>query len=33
MFDRSDSEHKFDQYLQERTAAHFGDTQEESFVY
>lgn len=33
MFDRCDGEQKFDQYLQERTAAQFGDTHDESFVY
>lgn len=33
MFDRSDTDRKFDQYLQERTAAQFGETQDESFVY
>ena len=33
MFDRSEGEAKFEQFLQERTAAHFGETQEDSFVY
>jgi hypothetical protein len=32
MFDRSDSETKY-QFMQERTAAQFGEAQDESFVY
>jgi hypothetical protein len=33
MFDRSDSDHKFEHFLHEKTAAQFGETQDESFVY
>lgn len=33
MFDRSDSEPKFDHFLHEKTAAQFGDSADESFVY
>lgn len=33
MFDRSEPEQKFDHFMYERTAAQFGDTQDESFVY
>lgn len=33
MFDRSEGEQKFDHFMYERTAAQFGDTHDESFVY
>lgn len=33
MFDRSEGEQKYQTYFQERTAAQFGDTNDESFVY
>lgn len=33
MFDRSEGEQKFDHFMYERTAAQFGETHDESFVY
>lgn len=33
MFDRPDNEVKMSQFMQEKTAAHFGEAQEDSVVF